>query len=307
MHLTEGMLPLPQAVGWAAVSAPLVIWSVREEQQARQATTTSSIVMAGATSLLFAATLLPIPVPVLGASSHICLTPVLALVVGLRRIVWPSFLVLLLHAIFFAHGGITTLGINTLTLGVLGPLAAIGTWTLLRRLGVSSTLGLALACGAGDLSVYVLDAAVLAVALADVAAPMTTFTGVLLGFAPVQLPLAVLEAIVSVGIVRLIATRRADLLPRPLQALRGVPALGAATSVLLLSVLTCGCGGEGIDATIFGETARAAGRPPTDSIIDLSQGETGLSMSILILFALGFVAGRSWERLGRGERDALPR
>ena len=32
----------------------------------------------GVVSLLFAATLLPLPVPVLGATSHICLTPVLA-------------------------------------------------------------------------------------------------------------------------------------------------------------------------------------------------------------------------------------
>ena len=77
--------------------------------------------MGGVTSLLFAATLLPLPMPVVGATSHICRTPALALVVAARRMVWSTFFVLLLQAVFFAHGGLTTLGINTLTLGLLGP------------------------------------------------------------------------------------------------------------------------------------------------------------------------------------------
>ena len=37
-----------------------------------------------------------------------------------------TFFVLLLQALFFAHGGLTTLGVNTLTLGVLGPIVTIG-------------------------------------------------------------------------------------------------------------------------------------------------------------------------------------
>ena len=176
---------------------------------------------------------LPLPVPVVGATSHVCLTPVLALVVGVRRIVWPTFFVLLLQAVFFAHGGLTTLGVNTLTLGLLGPVTTLGfghcsggpVWTGLFRL--------ALACGVGGLSVYVADAAVLAVALSDVTVPAATFGAVLLGFAPVQIPLAVLEAVASVGIVRLLATRRPDLLPSSLRGLRTASAPVASTMLLL--------------------------------------------------------------------------
>lgn len=306
MHLAEGTLPLSQAIGWSAAAAAVVVWSMRGEHHARRDAEAAPVVMAGVTSLLFAATLLPLPVPVVGATSHICLTPVLALVVGVRRIIWPTFFVLLLQALFFAHGGLTTLGINTLTLGGLGPLMAVGLWTALRRLGADNALGVAVACGVGGLGVYVADAAVLALALADVAAPTTTFAGVLLGFAPVQLPLAVLEAVTSVAIVRLLATRRPDLLP---DALRGLPRArvsGASVAIVLLVVLS-GCSYEGIDGTVFGAAAESAGRPPTDSIVDLSQGEVGLAMTILILFGLGFVAGRSWERLFRERRDALPR
>ena len=307
MHLAEGVLPLSQAVGWSALAAPTVYWSLRGEQRTRRDTPSSTVVMAGVTSLLFAGTLLPLPVPVVGATSHICLTPVLALVVGVRRIVWPTFFVLLLQAVFFAHGGLTTLGVNVLTLGLLGPLTTVGLWALLERLGVDGVLRVALACGVGGLSVYVADAAVLAVALSNVAAPATTFGAVLIGFAPVQIPLAVLEAVVSVGIVRLLATRRPDLLPTALRRLRTVSAPASPVLLSLLAVGLSGCAYEGIDGTVFGATAEAAGRPPTGSILDLSQGEIGLAMSILILFGMGFIAGRAWEWvLGRG-RDAPPR
>ena len=156
--------------------------------------------------------------------------------------------------------------------------------------------------------VYVADAVVLAAALSSVAAPVTTFTAVLLGFAPVQAPLAVLEAIASVGIVRLLATRRPDLLPETLRALGKGSVTGASTLMaLLLAVSAGGCSYEGIDGTVFAAAAESAGRPATPSMLDLSQGEVGLAMSILILFGLGFVAGRSWERLLGGERDALSR
>ena len=307
MHLAEGTVPINQALAWCAVAAPVVAWSIRGEQNARRSAASSSVVMAGTTSLLFAVTLLPLPVPVLGATSHICLTPVLALIVGVRRMVWPTFFVLLLHALFFAHGGVTTLGVNTLTLGVLGPLATVGYWGLLRRLGFGNALGLAVACCAGDLSVYVADAAVLGLALSDTASPMTTFTGVVLGFAPVQGPLAVLEAVVSVGIVRTLAARRPDLLPESLRHLRKASGAGAAVLMMLLATGLSGCEYEGIDGSVFGTVAESAGQPPTDSLLDLSQGELGLAMTIIILFGLGFIAGGAWERLFRGERDALSR
>lgn len=307
MHLAEGTVPLGQAMAWSALAAPAVLWSLRGEQQARRADPSSTVLMAGATSLLFAGTLLPLPVPVVGATSHICLTPILALIVGLRRIVWPTFFVLLLQAVFFAHGGLTTLGINTLTLGLLGPAVAVGLWKLCRRVGLNGAFGLALACGLGDLSVYLADAVVLAAALSSVTAPATTFGAVVVGFAPVQVPLAILEGVVAVGIARLLSTRRPDLLPSSLLDSPGGFAGAAQTLLLLLAVGLSGCSYEGIDGSVFAGTAEESGQVPTDSLLDLSQGEVGLAMTIIILFGMGFLAGRSWDRLFGEGRDAPPR
>jgi len=304
MHLSEGMLPFEQSVIWSALTVPALLWSLRGEVQARKDSPSSAVIMAGATSLLFAGTLMPLPVPVVGATSHICLTPVLALIVGIRRIIWPTFFVLLLQAVFFAHGGITTLGVNTLTLGLLGPLVTVALWGGLQRAGAGGAAGLAIACGLGGLSVYVIDALVLSMALAEVAEPMTTLVTVLVGFAPVQVPLSILEAIIAVHMVRLLATRRPDLLPETLTKLRVPSVRSTSVLVVLLAVGLSGCGYEGIDGTVFGAASESAGRPPTDSILDLSQGELGLATTVLVLFGLGFIAGRSWERLLRPPNNA---
>jgi len=302
MHLAEGVLPLNQAAMWTAVTIPVVIWSLRGEQRKRREAESSAVVMAGVTSLLFAATLLPLPVPVVGATSHICLTPLLALIVGIRRIVWPTLFVLLLQAVFFAHGGLTTLGVNTLMLGLVGPLTAVGLWKLLGKLGAENAVTFAFVCASGELSVYAADALVLAGALSEMTSPMATFSAVLLGFAPVQVPLAILEGVISVGMIWVLCTRRPDLLPESLRKLSKTPAFVPSVTGLVIAFILSGCDYEGIDGTVFGAKAEAAGRPPTDSIFDLSQGEVGLAMSVIILFGLGFIAGRSWEQLMDGDR-----
>ena len=119
MHLAEGCFRSLKP-RLESLAAPTLVWSLRGEQFARKETTSSSVMMAGVTSLLFAATLLPLPVPVVGATSHICLTPVLALIVGVRRMVWPTFFVLLLQAVFFAHGGLHHLGCQCIHTGLSG-------------------------------------------------------------------------------------------------------------------------------------------------------------------------------------------
>ena len=308
MHLAEGVLPFGQAIAWSALAAPTVYWSLRGEQRARRDTPSSSVIMAGVTSLLFAGTLLPLPVPVVGATSHICLTPVLALIVGVRRIVWPTFFVLLLQAVFFAHGGLTTLGVNTLTpwptgaadgCRSVGPAPAAGdrrdgrprgrVWRRgperVRRGRGGAGGRVVRGDGAGD------DFRRRAARIC--ARPST------LGDSRGRRLRGHRAAIVFAS-ARPFARVAASPSRRGLRPPR--------RSLVLVSMGgLAGCGYEGIDGTVFGAIADEAGRPPQQSVVDLSQGELGLATSIVILFGLGFVAGRTWERLLGERRDALPR
>ncbi|MBM4367556.1 MAG: energy-coupling factor ABC transporter permease [Deltaproteobacteria bacterium] len=312
MHLAEGTLPLAHAAAGWALAVPPLAWSLagtrRGSGDPDAAARAASRLLPAATSLLFAATLLPLPVPVLGATSHICLTPVLALLLGVRAVVWPTFFVLGLQALFFAHGGLSTLGVNTLSLGLLGPLAAVGCASVLRIAGAPAAIAVGVACGIADLAVYLGDAAVLGVALADIAAPVDTFSAVALGLAPVQIPLAIVEGVVSVALVRLLVRRKPTLLPSWMADLTVRPPPPGVTGALLvvLALLGSGCNYQGIDGTVFGAAAGRAGQSPTDSVVDLSQGELGLAIGLLLPFTFGFVAGRTWERLG-GADHAPPR
>ena len=76
-----------------------------------------------------------------------------------------SFFILLLQALFFAHGGLTTLGVNTLTL--IGPLVTVCLWYLLQKIRLNSSIALGFVCGMGGLSVYIVDALVLGSALSN--------------------------------------------------------------------------------------------------------------------------------------------
>ena len=307
MHLAEGILPLTHAAGWSALAGAALVWSVRGERACGASEPRSTSLVAGATSLLFAATLLPIPVPVVGATSHLCLTPVLALILGVRRVFWPTFFVVLLQAALFAHGGLTTLGANAIVLGLVGPLIALGVWHVLKGIGGKDTLCLGIACGIGSIGIYVTDAVILALALADVADPVATFVSVVVGFAPVQLPLALVEAGVSIALVTLLANRKPRLLPGGLRTLRTAASVGMVLSVLLCGTILTGCGYEGVDQGVFEAAAEGAGRTPAESMIYLGTDEWGSVVSAFVLLGLGFIAGRSWERHFERDDDALPR
>jgi cobalt/nickel transport system permease protein len=265
-----------------------LVWSFWGSVGKRAPASSGDIPLAAATSLLFAATLLPIPVPGLGATSHLCLTPLLGVLLGVRAVLWPTFLVLLLQALFFAHGGITTLGVNALTLGLLGPSVAVVVCAALRRAGVSGAWSLGAACVLGDLSVYLADAGVLALALGGKGAMSggAVFGAALLGFLPIQGPLALLEGVLSLGLARVLARRKPKLIP----AWLGLAASSAACLAL------CVCSYEGLDATVFGEVATQSGHAPTPSLLDWSEGELGLALNIIILFLAGFLAGQAYER-----------
>jgi cobalt/nickel transport system permease protein len=305
MHLAEGILPALQALAWFGASAPFVVHSARKLQRDR----TRRPLVGVATALTFAVTLFPIPVPGLGATSHMCATPFLALLLGPSVMALPVTLSLLVQAVLFAHGGLSTLGANVFTLGVAGPWVA---WALargFRRLGLGAPLAVGLACALGAVAVYGLDAVMLGLALRG-AQPFGHWVKVaLLGFAPVQTPLLVLEGVLSALLLVALARRREELVPawlRPgpsaaLPALLGLallaqpqtgpalPPAGTAQPQAASAPLA------GLDETVIEQSARNAGRRPRP-LVDLTEGEGGLALFMAGGLVAGFILGRHWER-----------
>ena len=187
MHLSEGILPAKQMVSLSVLAIPFIIDSYFKCKSSMKSTDQDirKPFFTMAMAMCFAVTLLPIPVPVAGASSHMCATPLLSLILGPRLIPFSVLSVLLLQAVFFAHGGLTTLGANVLTLGVIGPIMTLLVLSLLRRCKISGSLSIGIACFVGSISVYFADSLILSWSLAQKQYFFKTFQVVTLGFLPV--------------------------------------------------------------------------------------------------------------------------
>jgi cobalt/nickel transport system permease protein len=307
MHLGEGLLPARHAALWTAAALPSVLFGLRQLRG-------DDTVRAGlAAALIFAVTLFPIPVPVVGMTSHMCATPLLAILYGPVNIVVPTALVLLLEALLFAHGGITTWGANVVTLGIVGPIAGYAVWQLLGRTRLGCGPRVALACLVGDLAVYVADAAILGWALGGAEGAALWSRRLVLALAPAQVPLALLEGLLSGWLaVALIKSgrwqpaREARVGPAASHVLGG----GGATLLVLVAflVLPSACTGSrgGLDDVVFAAAGAGAGRP-SRSLVDLSGGDLGRAFYGGAMLLAGLALGHAWGRTARtdqGENDA---
>lgn len=199
MHIMEGYLPAGFCVAWGIICVPFLVTgfiSLRKRIQENRKTITL-IAMAGA--FIFVISSLKIP-SVTGSCSHMTGTGLGAILFGPAAVSILGLIVLLFQAILLAHGGLTTIGANTFSMAIAGPFVSYGIYKLCQKLKVNKWVSVFLAASLGDLFTYCVTAGQLAIAHnAD-----TTF-GVALGkfmmiFAPTQVPLAIIEGIITVVI-----------------------------------------------------------------------------------------------------------
>lgn len=212
MHIAEGMLPAPYAISYwigagafVAVGAKSLASKSREIPMIKQLT---GVMTAG----IFLVSLLPIPVPMTGTCSHPGGTPLGAILLGPAITVLMSLVALLFQALFFSHGGLTTLGANTLTMGVFGGLVG---WTLfwgLRRVKINLFWSGFLAGLIGDIAIYVGTSTQLALAIHGTHPFGEVFQAILIVFIPTQWPIAILEGIFTGLVLKYIAEHRPDIL-----------------------------------------------------------------------------------------------
>ncbi len=307
MHISEGILPISHAAAWAAAAAPVIVFSTRGAAKlVREGTPEEKALFGMASALIFAVTMFPIPVPVAGATSHLCITPLAGIWLGPGLAALPALVSLTLQALFLGHGGITSLGANTLTLGIVGPGVAFVLARAFKRLGFSPVIAIAVACATAQVAVYAADSAILALALAGSKPFSFWFARVALAFAPIQLPLAVLEGVLSAVLVRSVASRRPLLLPVWLRGPFGrVPSVAAAAAVVLVLSASPALAAEkerwaGADEVVMDAAALEAGRKPRPVYTFPSEEIEKLVFSGF-LFGAGVLAGTSWQRL-RWER-----
>ncbi|MBI2908462.1 MAG: energy-coupling factor ABC transporter permease [Chloroflexi bacterium] len=196
----EGFLPPQWAALWFLVALPF--WGlgfrqirklVRDKPEARLL-----LGLSGAFCFVLSALKLP---SVTGSSSHPTGTGLGAILFGPAVMSVLGSLVLFFQALLLAHGGLTTLGANTVSMAIVGPLVAWGLWRGLGR-AAPAWLVVFLASALANLTTYVVTSLQLALAYPD---PMGGILSSLIKFVSIfaitQVPLAISEGILTMLVV----------------------------------------------------------------------------------------------------------
>ena len=212
MHISEGILPPQWAALWFAIAIPFVAWGLRDlrVKSAREPFFKPMVGLIGAA--VFVISCMPIPVPTAGTCSHPCGTGMAAILIGPTLTVVVSSVALLLQALFLSHGGLTTLGGNIVSMGIVGAFTGWAVFRLSRCLGAPVWIA-AFLCGVlSDWATYATTAFELASALHGSGSFLHLFGAISVSFMPTQLPLGIFEGIITAGVYRFIAVRRPSLL-----------------------------------------------------------------------------------------------
>ena len=201
MHIMEGYLPAAFCIAWGVICLPFIVAGFFSIQKTLKQNRKTLILLAMSGAFVFVISSLKIP-SVTGSCSHMTGTGLGAILFGPASVSILGIIVLIFQAVLLAHGGLTTLGANTFSMAIAGPFVAFGIYKLCGKLKVNRYVSVFLAAALGDLFTYCVTSFQLALAYpaepGGVALSAVKFLGV---FAPTQLPLALIEGILTTVII----------------------------------------------------------------------------------------------------------
>ncbi len=206
MHIMEGYLSPGYCIAWGILCFPFLVMGYLSIKRKLKENKRNITLYAMAGAFIFVISSLKIP-SVTGSCSHMTGTGLGAILFGPMAVSILGIIVLVFQAILLAHGGLTTLGANTFSMAIAGPLLSFGIYKLCQKLKINRRVSVFLAACLGDLFTYCITSVQLAIAYPSMKGGVLASIGKFLGvFAPTQLPLAVLEGILTVLIMMALET-----------------------------------------------------------------------------------------------------
>jgi cobalt/nickel transport system permease protein len=214
MHIMEGFLPLYWAVFWWIIALPCLIFGIYQLKKVLEADREALPLLGVTGGFIFILSSLKLP-SVTGSCSHPTGTGLSAVCFGPWITSVVCAIVLLFQSLFLAHGGLSVLGANIVSMGIVGPLAGYVVYRALRDTRVNMYLTVFLACALADLFTYFTTSLELALAypaeVGGIASSFILFMGI---FAVTQVPLAIVEGIVLALVFKYIVQLKPDILLR---------------------------------------------------------------------------------------------
>ena len=214
MHIAEGMLPIQWCLIWGALFLPFFVWGFWsiKKQCAGSGRVKMLLAMSGAYCFVLSA--LKMPSLVTASSSHPTGTGLGTILFGPAAMAVLGFIVLLFQALLLAHGGLTTLGANAFSMAVAGPFVGYGVYLLAKKCKAPRVVSVFLCAFVADLFTYAVTATELALAFNNAEVSFMQAWGKFMGiFAMTQIPLAIVEGILTALVFEAIASLCKDEMP----------------------------------------------------------------------------------------------
>lgn len=195
MHIPDGLIPLEQSIIYLIIS--LIILAVSFYYCSRKTDMSNRLVLTGIlTAVAVVATSVTIPSP-MGIPMHFFIIPLVVLILGPFNAALVSFLALLIQAFALGMGGVTTLGVNVLDMGIILSFVVYIVYKIF--LNVNKNLAIFISTLSGILAATVTQIVVLTIA-------NTTSLNVLLAsLLPYYLMIGVIEGVVNIIILEFIS------------------------------------------------------------------------------------------------------
>lgn len=187
--------------------------------------------------MVFVISVWHIPVPVTGSSSHPVGTPLAAIIIGPFATVVISAIALFFQ-VFAAHGGLTTIGANTFSMGIVGAFAGYAVYRALKSFS-PLWFSAGMAGLVGSILTYLATALQLALSLNP--ENVTNYWKLYsLGFIPTQLPLAFAEFAFTGYVIKYISETKAELIYTQSYTIDKFTKTALILMVLITSIIAAG-------------------------------------------------------------------
>ncbi|BBZ02460.1 cobalt transport protein CbiM [Mycolicibacterium chitae] len=204
MHIAEGFLPPVHAVAWTIAAAPFVVYGARQVVVTVRKHPSAGPLLAAVGAFSFVMSAIKLP-SVTGSSSHPTGTGLGTAIFRPPVMAFLGTIVLLFQALLLAHGGITTLGANAFSMAIAGPWAGFAVFFALRKAGVGLLPAVFALAFVADLVTYIVTSVQLALAFPAAEGGIAeSFAEFLAVFAVTQVPLAIVEGLITVVVVRVL-------------------------------------------------------------------------------------------------------
>jgi len=208
----EGFLPWQWCIVWWIAAIPfLVMGTIQLRRIIRKDREYLSLLgVCGAFIFILSALKLP---SVTGSSSHPTGTGLSTMCFGVFITSIIGAIVLLFQALLLAHGGLSTMGANMVSMAIGGPLAGYAVYYLLRNTRVNIYITVFIVTTVADLVTYIITSFELAIAYpAQTGGILSSFEAFFIIFAVTQIPLAIIEGCVLTLVFKYIVALKSDIL-----------------------------------------------------------------------------------------------